>query len=767
MLPPDLKKIPGQLCKLPQWVCWRPDKTPIDPKTGASAKSNDPKTWGSFAAAIKYWDAHRDKVAGIGFVFSATDPYTGIDLDEARHPETGEIEPYARRIIDRLPTYAEISPSGCGFHILLIAKLPPGSRRKGRVEMYDSLRFFTVTGHHLEGTPATIEPCQAELEALHLEIFGKPPEDTRAAPDTSAKVPPQAPGPLELSDREIIDRANQARNADKFAKLWRGDTSEYPSPSEATAALLNLLAYYCGRDPAKIDRLFRQSGLMRPKWDRPQSGSTWGALEVGKAISRATEFYTPRQRTASPSPAKPKDQPKENPPPEKKDDSEGGKIYNETINKFNKIHAVVMIGGKCLVLNEVIDTVTNRPDITFSSITDFRNYYGNVKVKLPKEDGGFNNIPAASLWLDSQDRRQYKGIIFSPKKNKKGYYNLYKGLNIKQKKGDWHLFKNHILEVIASGNVKYFNYLMKWMALLLRDPGGERPGTSIVLRGRQGSGKGIFASQFGEIISPHFLHITNPGQLVGRFNHHLKDCLLCFVDEGLWAGDKMAEGVLKGMITEKYVMVEPKGKDAFLVENHIRLIVASNSEWVIPAGLEERRFFVLDVSNKYMQDYNYFKAIIDEMDNGGREAMLYDLLEMKVNINDLRKIPRTNALLDQIIHTMPTIQKFWFERLREGTQLKDDSTWEDFTITSALFEEYQVFAQNCGERFRLIPNQFAKELRRLCPMIRRARRVISFKDRWVLHFPELDICRQDFENLVGVKVGWEPDADPKAKGFMF
>jgi len=168
-----------------------------------------------------------------------------------------------------------------------------------------------------------------------------------------------------------------------------------------------------------------------------------------------------------------------------------------------------------------------------------------------------------------------------------------------------------------------------------------------------------------------------------------------------------------------------------------------------------------------MQNHNYFKAIIDEMDNGGREAFLYDLLEMKVNIDDLRKIPRTNALFDQIIHSMPVVQKFWFERLKEGTQLKDDDTWEDFFISSALFQEYLDFALNCGERYRLIPNQFGKSIRHLCPGVRRGRRVISSLDKRVLYFPELDICRQDFELLVGVNVDWEPDPDPKAQGFMF
>ncbi|RJR33823.1 MAG: hypothetical protein C4567_16290 [Deltaproteobacteria bacterium] len=145
-----------------------------------------------------------------------------------------------------------------------------------------------MTGHQL-----TIEDRQTEIEALHREIFGEKQEKPQA--------PPKDPGPhLELSDRELIDRAHRARNGAKFAKLWRGDwQGDYPSQSEATAALLNALVFYCGPDLARVDRLFRQSGLMRKKWDRPQTGSTWGNLEIHKAVARATEFYTLRQ-TASP-----------------------------------------------------------------------------------------------------------------------------------------------------------------------------------------------------------------------------------------------------------------------------------------------------------------------------------------------------------------------------------------------------------------------------------------------------------------------------------
>ena len=286
----NLAGFPQELKERRQWVLWRlergrdgkPTKVPYNPANPRfKASSTKPATWGTLAQAIA---AARSGFSGIGFVFSQDDPFTGVDLDECRDSETGEIAPGARAVIERLASYTEISPSGCGVHIIIKGKVPAGGNKKGRLEMYSQERYFTMSGLHMEGTPTTIEPRQAELEALHREIFG----ECRPEPK------PQAAGnlpTLDLPDAEIIARARNARNGEKFFSLWTGDLSCYPSPSEATAALLSMLVFWCGPDPAKIDRLFRKCGLMRPKWDRPQGGETWGALEIAKAIRRSTEFY--------------------------------------------------------------------------------------------------------------------------------------------------------------------------------------------------------------------------------------------------------------------------------------------------------------------------------------------------------------------------------------------------------------------------------------------------------------------------------------------
>jgi putative DNA primase/helicase len=176
---------PPELQALPQWVAWqsvpRPDqpkpaKVPVCPRTGLNARVIDRATWGTLTQALDR--CARDNLAGVGFVLTPEDPFVGIDLDHCRNPETGLIEDWAAKIVVELRTYTEISPSGTGLRLFVQGKLPPSGRKRGDVEMYDAARYLTITGQHLEGTPRTVVPRQAELEALHAEVFpdsAKPP----------------------------------------------------------------------------------------------------------------------------------------------------------------------------------------------------------------------------------------------------------------------------------------------------------------------------------------------------------------------------------------------------------------------------------------------------------------------------------------------------------------------------------------------------------------------------------------------------------------
>lgn len=436
---------------------------------------------------------------------------------------------------------------------------------------------------------------------------------------------------------------------------------------------------------------------------------------------------------------------------------------NDFIAELNEKHAVVMLGGKCVVMNEVTDPEFGRPDVTFSSAADFRLQYANRK--MPGED--YKTI--ADAWLESLHRREYRGIVFSPGSEVPDYYNLWRGFAVDPYPGlDWSVFRNLMRDVICSGNEEHFQYLIHWMADMVQNPGGDRPGVSIVLRGKQGIGKGTFATQFGKLFGGHFLHVARADQFVGRFNQHLKNCLLCFCDEGFLAGDKASVGVLKALITEDTIRIEPKGKDAFAVRNHLRLIIASNHDWIVPAGLEERRFFVLDVGDDHLQDHDYFAAINEQMDNGGREAMMEDLLQVDLTGVNLRKCPQTQALFEQKLHSADPETKWWLHRLQEGTQIEALEEWAEMVPTESLHQDYVEYARNLRLRPVVADALFSRQLRRLCPGIPEQPRKMTMCDiaygfgrkrMNCLVFPPLEECRSAFEGVIRTTVPWDGDGE--------
>ena len=282
--------IPQDLRDLYQWVCWKSQernekftKVPFSPQTGTLAATSDPRTWSDFDTACRAFE--QGNFDGIGFVFTKNDPYCGIDLDKCRDPDTGIIEPWAQAIIEQLNSYTEMSPSEGGVHIITESQLPEGPRRRGQIEMYETGRYFTMTGDHLDGTPDCIHNRQAEMEDLHAEVFGSrqnAQNKSHAGKSTST-----------LSDEEVLGRARKSKNADKFKRLWSGDWTGYASQSEGDLALCSMLAFWSKCSTEQIDRLFRESRMFREKWDETHHGDgrTYGQGTVQMALEQANQAH--------------------------------------------------------------------------------------------------------------------------------------------------------------------------------------------------------------------------------------------------------------------------------------------------------------------------------------------------------------------------------------------------------------------------------------------------------------------------------------------
>lgn len=293
--------VPAALRGLPQWVCWmyltragKPTKCPMNAHTGRRADSTDPSTWASFDEALAAWQAN-EHYAGIGFVFSPNDPFTGIDLDGCID-DNGDLVASAREIIDSLNSYSEISPGGRGVKVFIVGKKPEGCGCKSKkiagfkeTEVYDRDRFFTVTAAHVPTTPLSVKVRQDELDALCARLWPK-----KRSPHANGTVGSTG---FDGDDQALIEKACSAKNGNRFKALWAGDTSANGNDdSAADLALCNLLAFWTGRDVARIDRLFRQSGLFRDKWDERRGDTTYGRMTIDLAIRSCTEVYSPRRR---------------------------------------------------------------------------------------------------------------------------------------------------------------------------------------------------------------------------------------------------------------------------------------------------------------------------------------------------------------------------------------------------------------------------------------------------------------------------------------
>lgn len=360
------------------------------------------------------------------------------------------------------------------------------------------------------------------------------------------------------------------------------------------------------------------------------------------------------------------------------------------LRKLNEGYAVIMNwGGKCRVVEEVLDPAMKRTRLTKISFEDFSNSYRNVKVEQGTNKEGLPNmVPVGKWWLDHQQRRQFKSIVFAPGQELDSmFFNLWKGFAVVAKPGDCSLFLDHLKRNVCGSSEVLYTYLLGWMARSVQQP--ATPGdVAIVLRGGKGVGKSFFAKQFGALFGRHFLQVSNPGHLVGNFNSHLRDVILLFADEAFYAGDKKHGSIIKTLITEETIQIEAKGVDVETAPNYVHLIMASNDEHVIPASGDERRYFVLDVSAEKQQQSGYFRAIADQMDAGGREALLHQLLNHDLKGFDHRDVPQTDALKEQKELSLGVEGDWWFNKLQDGLLFNDDAAWPDDVRKEALIDDF-------------------------------------------------------------------------------
>lgn len=280
------KAVPLELQAFPRWVTWRLVDGKKLPMTvdGKPASVTDCATWATFE---RVQQASPRGFGGLGFVFTET-PFLGIDIDDCL--DGGDMERRAMEVVRFCKTYTERSPSGHGLHLIGRGKaiFPGGGSSDGRkksgglgfssFEVYNSRRFFTITGDivqpfdtigDLDGRTHGGRPSPS-IAALVRQVWGDAPRVERQTARNTVQGATSSPSYCP-DDEEVIQRARNARNGEKFRRLFdNGDIRGYClDHSDADMALCGMLAYWTNGDAAQMERIFSRSALAhRDKWKR-------------------------------------------------------------------------------------------------------------------------------------------------------------------------------------------------------------------------------------------------------------------------------------------------------------------------------------------------------------------------------------------------------------------------------------------------------------------------------------------------------------------
>lgn len=290
----DYSRVPQEMKGTRRWVLWkkaerdgRTTKIPVDAQTGMGAKSNDPNTWVTFQEAQEAF-RRMSGMSGLGFMLG--NGFFGVDIDHAKgNPEL------ISEFVEALPSYSEVSQSGEGLHIVCKGSLPEGPRRKGTIEMYDSARFFALTGRVYKNRDA-LSDCTEAIKPLYAKYLAPRDENAPSKGIYTYRAPTAPTAPIDglsLTDTEVLEKGFSSRGGEKFSALYNGDwQNDYESQSQADLAFCSSLAFWCGKDKEQMDRIFRQSGLMRKKWDekRGEEG-TYGQITLAKAVRGCQDVY--------------------------------------------------------------------------------------------------------------------------------------------------------------------------------------------------------------------------------------------------------------------------------------------------------------------------------------------------------------------------------------------------------------------------------------------------------------------------------------------
>lgn len=437
------------------------------------------------------------------------------------------------------------------------------------------------------------------------------------------------------------------------------------------------------------------------------------------------------------------------------------------LDRINQEYALVFAEGDHFILHETVDN-KGRPRRVIRSEASFKRMFSTNNV----QEGKAKPKTWAEIWLDWSGRRQYNGMCFSPGKEAgHGYYNTWRGFAVApvpyekaaaDAKRGFDMFAEHALKNVCGGDKELNRWLMCYFAHLVQKP-FERSLTALVFRGKKGTGKNALVDRVGRLFERgQYIVAHNSRYLTSNFNGHLESCLCMVLDEAFWSGEKSAEGTLKGNITAPEILIEKKGREPYMADNHARIVVIGNEDWLVPATADERRYAVFQMGEGRMRDNSFFEEMRILMDDrGGAAVLLYYLQKFDLTVADPNRAPETEALYDQKVNSQNGFDGFWLNCLLEGKILCADfgNEWPEETDKDGFrqaFYRYMREHRNVRNQFQS-PRMIGRLLKKFSPStdLNTARR--EGADTVHLYtFPSLETARAEWDQHMNHRTKWEP-----------
>lgn len=426
------------------------------------------------------------------------------------------------------------------------------------------------------------------------------------------------------------------------------------------------------------------------------------------------------------------------------------------VEELNKEYAFIKAGA--FVLQETTDDKGRFTTLRLSP-PDMHAWFANKTLTI----GDGKRVALSRLWMQDKRRREYDGVVFSPSRDVPSrFYNLWRGFVVEPSKDSNHfsveMFKEHALKNVCSNDPALFNWLMGYFAHMIQKP-WEKPLVALVFKGSKGTGKNALVERVGHLLGKHFMVADDERYLLGNFNSHLESNLFFVLDEASWAGDKRAEGKLKGLITGGQHTIERKGAEPYHVDNLTRVAIIGNEDWLVPATQDERRFAVFKVGNGRKQDRDFFAEMREGMERGGYAHLLRYFMDFDLESVDVNSAPHTQGLIDQKHASLAPVQEWWLDCISSNSLVGSD--WEGdmppSVPTNRMRQAFEHWARGRNIRSRLPGrNDFLKALHEMAPSLTKvkARPEEPSDSTYAYKIENISHLRDNWDKYIGGQHEW-------------